>query len=130
MEKESPAAFADRTHVRTPVEVVDFTLLSVQSRLRTEFGAHFDHPDVRVLDPFCGDGVFLVRAAQLGLLKPGGESIVKQIEIDPERAARAKAAIDVLLPGRVETICGNAELVAYELDDMFPPAGRQFVLGR
>ena len=50
--------------VYTPVEVVDFILHSADHLLRQEFGRGLANKNVRVLDPFTGTGIFLVRLLQ------------------------------------------------------------------
>ena len=50
--------------VYTPVEVVDFILHSADHVLRQEFGRGLANKNVRVLDPFTGTGIFLVRLLQ------------------------------------------------------------------
>ena len=50
--------------VYTPVEVVDFILHSADHVLRQEFGTGLTGKDVRILDPFTGTGIFLVRLLQ------------------------------------------------------------------
>jgi predicted helicase len=56
--------------VYTPVELVDFIINSVQTVLRSEFGASLADEGVHVLDPFTGTGTFLVRLLQSGLIAP------------------------------------------------------------
>ena len=55
-----------RTIVYTPVEVVDFIINSIQHVLEREFGAGFADESVKVLDPFAGTGLFLVRLLESG----------------------------------------------------------------
>ena len=57
--------------VYTPVEVVDFILHSADHVLRQEFGKGLTGKDVRILDPFTGTGIFLVRLLQ-------SESLIKK----------------------------------------------------
>ena len=59
---------AEHGIVYTPVEVVDYIIHSIQYVLKTEFGVGFDDDAVKVLDPFAGTGVFIVRLMQSGLL--------------------------------------------------------------
>ena len=54
--------------VYTPVEIVDFTLHSVQHILRTEFGRSMADENVHIMDPFTGTGTFIARLMQPGLL--------------------------------------------------------------
>ncbi len=54
----------------TPVEIVDFIVHSVESVLRSEFGASMSDAGVHVLDPFTGTGTFIVRLLQSGLIRP------------------------------------------------------------
>jgi predicted helicase len=56
--------------VYTPVEIVDFIIRSVESVLRTEFGASVSDPGVHILDPFTGTGTFITRMLQSGLIRP------------------------------------------------------------
>ncbi|MGH3904904.1 MAG: DEAD/DEAH box helicase [Pseudonocardiaceae bacterium] len=56
--------------VYTPVQIVDFIIRSVESVLRTEFGASISDSGVHVLDPFTGTGTFIVRLLQSGLIRP------------------------------------------------------------
>jgi predicted helicase len=56
--------------VYTPVEIVDFIIHSVESVLRSEFGASLADSGVHVLDPFTGTGTFIVRLLQSGLVPP------------------------------------------------------------
>ncbi len=55
-----------KTIVYTPVELVDFIINSVQHVLRTEFGIGFGERGVRVIDPFCGTGIFIARLMESG----------------------------------------------------------------
>lgn len=55
-----------KTIVYTPVELVDFIINSVQHVLRTEFGTGFGERGVRVIDPFCGTGIFIARLMESG----------------------------------------------------------------
>ncbi len=55
--------------VYTPTEIVDFLLHSADHVLRAEFGRSLSDAGVRVLDPFTGTGVFLVRLLQSGLIR-------------------------------------------------------------
>jgi predicted helicase len=56
--------------VYTPVAIVDFIIRSVESVLRTEFGASLSDNGVHILDPFTGTGTFIVRLLQSGLIRP------------------------------------------------------------
>ena len=56
--------------VYTPVPIVDFIIRSVESVLRSEFGASISDNGVHILDPFTGTGTFLVRLFQSGLIRP------------------------------------------------------------
>ncbi len=55
--------------VYTPVEVVDFILTSADKVLRDEFRCKLSDEGIRVLDPFTGTGIFLVRLLQTELIK-------------------------------------------------------------
>ena len=55
-----------KTIVYTPVELVDFIINSVQHVLRTEFNTGFGERGVRVIDPFCGTGIFIARLMESG----------------------------------------------------------------
>ena len=56
--------------VFTPVELVDWTLRSVDDVLKQEFGEGIGAPGVHVLDPFAGTGTFITRLIELGLVAP------------------------------------------------------------
>jgi predicted helicase len=56
--------------VYTPVEIVDFTIRSVEDVLRAEFNSALAHENVHVIDPFTGTGTFIVRLLQSGLVGP------------------------------------------------------------
>ena len=55
--------------VYTPVEIVDFILLSADHALKLEFGRSLSDEGVHVLDPFTGTGIFLVRLLQSALIR-------------------------------------------------------------
>jgi predicted helicase len=55
--------------VYTPVEIVDFIIRSVETVLRTEFGASLSDNGVHILDPFTGTGTFITRLLQSGLIR-------------------------------------------------------------
>ena len=55
--------------VYTPTEVVDFILASADQVLQAEFGRSLSDKGVRVLDPFTGTGIFLVRLLQSTLIR-------------------------------------------------------------
>lgn len=54
--------------VYTPVEVVDYIILSVNDVLKKEFGKELKDRDVHILDPFTGTGTFITRLIQSGLI--------------------------------------------------------------
>lgn len=54
--------------VYTPVEVVDFMLRSTDQALRTSHGVGLADPQVRIIDPFAGTGIFPVRLIQSDLI--------------------------------------------------------------
>ena len=54
--------------VYTPVEVVDFIILSVQHILSTQFSESLGSKNVHILDPFTGTGTFITRLMQSGLI--------------------------------------------------------------
>lgn len=54
--------------VYTPVEVVDFTIKSVNDVLMEEFEQTLGSEDVHILDPFTGTGTFITRLLQSGLI--------------------------------------------------------------
>lgn len=56
--------------VYTPVEVVDFIILSVDRILRREFAETLGSPNVHIIDPFVGTGTFITRLMQSGLISP------------------------------------------------------------
>jgi predicted helicase len=56
--------------VYTPVPIVDFIIRSVESVLKSEFGASMSDRGVHVLDPFTGTGTFIVRLLQNGVVRP------------------------------------------------------------
>lgn len=55
--------------VYTPVECVDFIILSVDAILRKEFSTALTNENVHFLDPFTGTGTFVTRLLQLGVIK-------------------------------------------------------------
>jgi predicted helicase len=55
--------------VYTPVEVVDFTIHSVNDVLLKEFGRSISDENVHILDPFTGTGTFFSRLIQSGLIE-------------------------------------------------------------
>jgi adenine-specific DNA-methyltransferase len=97
--------------VYTPPAIADLTLALALEGLP---------PDARVLDPACGDGVFLARARAAGYLGARG------IEIDPEAAAAARAHgpvehgdfLEVAPPARLldllDAVVGNPPYVRQE----------------
>ena len=54
--------------VYTPVELVDFIILSVNHILQTEFGETLGSEGVHIIDPFTGTGTFITRLMQSGLI--------------------------------------------------------------
>ena len=56
--------------VYTPVEVVDFILLSVNDVLQSEFGQTLGTDGIHIIDPFTGTGTFITRLLHSGLLTP------------------------------------------------------------
>lgn len=55
--------------VYTPVEIVDFIILSAEYALRKYFGVGLTDRNVHILDPFTGTGTFIVRLLQSGLIR-------------------------------------------------------------
>ncbi|MCL2825108.1 MAG: hypothetical protein FWD57_14050, partial [Polyangiaceae bacterium] len=55
--------------VYTPVEIVDFIILSVEDVLHREFGRSMTDENVHILDPFAGTGTFITRLLQSGIIK-------------------------------------------------------------
>ena len=97
--------------VYTPVSCVDFINQSVNSILQREFGVSMDSPDVEILDPFAGTGIFLCRAVENGLIDPEKQT-VRQIELMPDSADIARRNIEISLKkagrhGQVETLCAD-----------------------
>ena len=56
--------------VYTPIELVDFTIRSVNDVLENEFDLTLGSKDVHILDPFTGTGTFITRLLQSGLITP------------------------------------------------------------
>ncbi len=56
--------------VYTPIEVVDFTIRSVNDVLQEEFDLKLGSEDVHILDPFTGTGTFITRLLQSNLIPP------------------------------------------------------------
>lgn len=56
--------------VYTPVECVDFIILSVDDILKAEFNTSLTAQNVHILDPFVGTGTFITRLLQSGLIRP------------------------------------------------------------
>lgn len=56
--------------VYTPIECVDFIILSVDKLLRKEFGKSLSDEGVHILDPFTGTASFVTRLMQLGVIAP------------------------------------------------------------
>lgn len=54
--------------VYTPIECVDFIILSVDKLLRKEFGKSLSDEGVNILDPFTGTASFVTRLMQLGVI--------------------------------------------------------------
>lgn len=95
--------------VYTPVSCVDFINQSINSILQREFGVSMDSPDVEILDPFAGTGLFLCRAIESGLIDPENQT-VRQIELMPDSADIALRNVEISIKkagrhGQVETIC-------------------------
>ena len=86
----------------TPPEVADLALALALPGQREQ---------LRLLDPACGDGVFLARARVAGCTNLVG------IELDPEAAAAARAAV----PG--------ARIAQGDLFDLEPDQGFDVVVG-
>jgi len=55
--------------VYTPVELVDFTIKSINEVLSKEFNLSLGSKEVHILDPFTGTGTFITRLLQSGLIK-------------------------------------------------------------
>lgn len=54
--------------VFTPVELVDFIILSVNEILKKHFGKSLSSEGIHILDPFTGTGTFITRLLQSGLI--------------------------------------------------------------
>jgi len=54
--------------VYTPVEVVDFMVLSINEILKKEFSRTIGDENIHILDPFTGTGTFITRLIQSGLI--------------------------------------------------------------
>ena len=54
--------------VYTPIEVVDFTIHSVNDILIKEFGRSISDENIHILDPFTGTGTYITRSIQSGLI--------------------------------------------------------------
>lgn len=108
--------------VYTPVSCVDFINASVASILQREFGVSMDSPDVEVLDPFAGTGLFLCRAIENGIVDPLKQRIT-QIELMPDSAQIAEKNVAESIAkagksGAVETVC--ADTFTLDPDTLFP----------
>lgn len=55
--------------VYTPIEIVDFIILSVNDVLKKEFNRSLSDENVHILDPFTGTGTFITRLLQSGLIE-------------------------------------------------------------
>lgn len=54
----------------TPIEIVDFMIMSVQHILKKDFDTDMGSDEVEILDPFLGTGTFIVRIIQLEIMTP------------------------------------------------------------
>lgn len=79
--------------VVTPVEIVDFQIRSALHQLQEKHGPDmgWDHPDIRITDPFGGTGIYLARLLQTcGLSTTQLDDLyhhrMQLIEIDPVAA--------------------------------------------
>ena len=100
----------DKTYVETPPELIDFLMNSVKEIAKSEFGTDLNDKDVKIIDPFCGTGQFLNRAADTGIITPDHKSEITQIEIDADRAAQARESINKKLKN-VKTINADTFLM-------------------
>lgn len=79
--------------VVTPVEIVDFQVRAVIHQLASR-GCTLADPEVRIVDPFGGTGIYLARMMQLSGLSPDQlddlyHRRMVMVEIDPEACAIA-----------------------------------------
>lgn len=79
--------------VVTPVEIVDFQVRAVIHQLASR-GCTLADPEVRIVDPFGGTGIYLARMMQLSGLSPDQlddlyHHRMVMVEIDPEACAIA-----------------------------------------
>lgn len=93
--------------VVTPVEIVDFQIRAVMDSLAQQ-GLSLTNPQVRLIDPFGGTGIYAARLMQLCGLAPGGlDDLYHErlwvSEIDQEAAAIA----DINLRTVFEQITGR-----------------------
>ena len=65
----SPKMVAQLGIVYTPVEIVDFIIYSTEQLFQQEFNQSLSDPDVHLLDPFTGTGIFITRLLQSGLIQ-------------------------------------------------------------
>jgi len=89
---DEPAQRRDKKiYVETPVEVIDFINRSVKEIVKQEFGKDLSDPDVKLIDPFAGEGQFICRAVKTGVITKEAGARAEQIELNPERAALCRA---------------------------------------
>ena len=96
-EKEKLKKIKEQTtkvYVPTPPEIIDFIENSVQHILKTEFNTDLNDESIHIIDPFCGEGQFSLRALQNGTMTPDTVSRIEHIEISASRAKSAKQKLD------------------------------------
>lgn len=91
--------------VHTPPALARFVARSTDAALRELGRAGLADPDVAVLDPACGPGVFLaaaLREGQTSTSQARAPRVVLGLDVDPHAIAQARAALPTDWPLRLE----------------------------
>ena len=77
-------------YVETPTEIIDFIENSVKDIVKEQFGVDINDPSVKIIDPFAGEGQFVLRGLETGIFTPEKAAEIEQIELNPDRAEICK----------------------------------------
>ena len=101
--------------VYTPIECVDFIILSVDKLLRKEFGKSLSDEGVNILDPFTGTASFVTRLMQLGVISSEDLERKYKFEIHcNEIVLLAYYVADVNIEAVYHELSGSETYVSYD----------------
>lgn len=101
--------------VYTPIECVDFIILSVDKLLRKEFGKSLSDEGVNILDPFTGTASFVTRLMQLGVISSADLERKYKFEIHcNEIVLLAYYVADVNIEAVYHELSGSETYVPYD----------------